>query len=69
MSTPRFPKPLRGTFLGVGVGLVLGVSISLAATVYAAKDRDTIPLEQIQTFSQLFAIIKSNYVDPLPIKN
>jgi carboxyl-terminal processing protease len=64
MSTPRFPKPLRGTFLGVGVGLVLSVSISFAATVYAAKDRDTIPLEQIQTFSQVFAIIKSNYVDP-----
>jgi carboxyl-terminal processing protease len=64
MSAFRFPKPRRGTLLGIGVGLVLGVSISFAVTVYAAKDQDKIPLEQIQTFSQVFEIVKSNYVDP-----
>jgi carboxyl-terminal processing protease len=40
MSAFRFPKPRRGTLLGIGVGLVLGVSISFAVTVYAAKDQD-----------------------------
>ena len=64
MSTPRFSKPRRGILLGIGVGLVLGVSISFAVTVYAARDQDKIPLEQIQTFSQVFEIVKSNYVDP-----
>ncbi|MCL4527368.1 MAG: peptidase S41, partial [Gammaproteobacteria bacterium] len=64
MSVPRSPKPRSGTLLGVSVGLVLGVSASFAVTVHAAKDQNSIPLEQIQTFSQVFGIVKSHYVDP-----
>ena len=64
MSVPRSPKPRSGTLLGVSVGLVLGVSASFAVTVHAAKDQNGIPLEQIQTFSQVFGIVKSHYVDP-----
>ncbi|MFA5732531.1 MAG: PDZ domain-containing protein, partial [Acidithiobacillus sp.] len=64
MSVPRFPKPRSGTLLGVSIGLVLGVSASFAVTIHAAKDQNNIPLEQIQTFSQVFGIVKSHYVDP-----
>ena len=65
MSTFLTPKPRSRTFfLGIGAGLVLGAGISFAVTVYAAGDRNGIPLKQIQTFSQVFEIVKSNYVDP-----
>ena len=54
-------KPL--TFLAVGA--VLGVSLTMGQGVVGARDNsgDVLPLEQLRTFSDVFARIKRNYVE------
>ncbi|OCX69181.1 peptidase S41 [Acidithiobacillus thiooxidans] len=57
------PRP-AGTWLKLSVVLMLGLGSSYAGSAYADADQNHIPLEQIQTLSQVFEIVKSNYVDP-----
>ncbi|MGC8592088.1 S41 family peptidase [Acidithiobacillus sp.] len=64
MPTPPFPRPRPRTLLGVGIGVIIGAGLSFAVAVYADKERSGVPLEEIQTFSQVFSLIKSDYVDP-----
>jgi len=54
-------KPL--TFLAVGA--VLGVTLSMGHGVVGARDNsgDVLPLDQLRTFSDVFARIKRNYVE------
>ncbi|WP_414039986.1 S41 family peptidase [Acidithiobacillus sp. M4-SHS-6] len=51
-----------GHWLRFSVLLVLGCTY--AGNTLADTDQSHIPLQQIQTLSQVFAIVKSNYVDP-----
>ncbi|MGE4530384.1 MAG: S41 family peptidase [Acidithiobacillus sp.] len=64
-SATHIRTPLRRALLGVGIGLALGIAgVGFAVTAFAAKEQGGIPLQQIQTLSQVFAIVKSNYVNP-----
>ena len=54
-------KPL--TFLALGA--VLGVTLTVGQGVVGARDNssDVLPLDQLRTFSDVFARIKRNYVE------
>ena len=54
-------KPL--TFLAVGA--VMGVTLTMGQGVVGARDNssDVLPLDQLRTFSDVFARIKRNYVE------
>lgn len=49
----------------VAAGTVLGISLTLGHSVVGARDNsgDVLPLEQLRTFSDVFARIKRNYVE------
>lgn len=49
----------------VAAGVFLGVSLTLGHNVVGARDNsgDVLPLEQLRTFSDVFARIKRNYVE------
>src|SRR3546814_9206760 len=59
MSTRRF-----GSFGLVIVGALGGVLISLGITA-AAQRGDPLPLKELQQFANVFAAIKSSYVEPV----
>src|SRR6267154_1639702 len=50
----------------VGVGFIVGLSISYGLTAYAFRDNHgPIPLEEIREFTEVFGAIKANYVEPV----
>jgi carboxyl-terminal processing protease len=56
-------------FAWVGAGATLGVALSLAITVDAQKDvRSAIPIEELRAFAEVYARIKSDYVEPISDK-
>src|SRR3546814_1246019 len=59
MSTRRF-----GSFGLVIVGALGGILVSLGITA-AAQRGDPLPLEELQQFANVFAAIKSSYVEPV----
>jgi carboxyl-terminal processing protease len=58
-------KQTRKTFLVLMLGLGLGVSLSIGHGVFAEREnvRATLPLEELRTFTDVFASIKNNYVE------
>ncbi|VCU70522.1 Carboxy-terminal processing protease CtpB precursor [Pigmentiphaga humi] len=53
----------------VGVGVVAGIMVSLGITAVAQREtRGPLPLEEIRQFSNVFATIKNNYVEPVEDK-
>ena len=59
---------LRNLGLVVG-GVFAGVAISLGISAYAFRDtRGPIPLDEIRQFTDVFGVIKANYVDPIEDK-
>lgn len=52
-------------FTLLAAGTVLGITLSLGQSVVGARDNssDVLPLEQLRTFSDVFARIKRNYVE------
>ncbi len=50
-------------FTWIGAGAVLGAALSLALTVDANREaRSTIPIDELRTFSEVYARIKNDYV-------
>ena len=49
----------------IAAGTVLGITLTLGHSVVGARDNssDVLPLEQLRTFSDVFARIKRNYVE------
>ena len=49
----------------LAAGAVLGISLTMGHNVVGARDNsgDVLPLEQLRTFSDVFARIKRNYVE------
>ncbi len=45
------------------VGIVLGLSLAIGHSVYALKDDQDIPFEDLQVFTEVFSRIKSDYVE------
>ncbi len=57
MSTKR-------QFIGVAAGLVLGTSLTVGHNVLATRaDTNTLPMEHLRTFTDVFTRIKRNYVE------
>ncbi len=53
----------------VGLGLVVGVAVSLHFSAVAEKESETaLPIEDLRTFSEVFARIKNDYVEPVSDK-
>ena len=50
------------------VGILLGVSIAIGHSVYALKDSQDIPFEDLQSFTEVFSRIKSDYVESVDDK-
>ncbi len=56
-------------FAWVGAGATMGVALSLAITVDASKDeKSAIPIDELRAFSEVFARIKNDYVEPVSDK-
>ncbi len=45
------------------VGIVLGLSLAIGHSVYALKDDQDIPFEELKAFTEVFSRIKSDYVE------
>lgn len=53
----------------IGLGLIAGVLISLQLSAVADKDiAEPLPIEELRAFSEVFARIKSDYVEPVTDK-
>ena len=50
------------------VGIVLGLSLAIGHSVYALKDKQDIPFEELQAFTEVFSRIKSDYVESVDDK-
>ena len=55
---------LRGLTV-LGAGTALGVLLSVGQGVLAEKDGGALPLEDLRTFTEIFAKIKNDYVEPI----
>ncbi len=44
---------------------LLGLSLAVGHSVYALKDDDQIPFEDLQAFTEVFSKVKSDYVEPV----
>ena len=50
----------------IGLGLIVGVTLSLHFSAVAEKDSETaLPIEDLRAFSEVFARIKADYVEPV----
>ena len=53
----------------VGAGATMGIALSLAITVDAQRDaKSVIPVDELRVFSEVFARIKNDYVEPVSDK-
>ncbi len=65
-------KSKTRNLLILSLGLTLGVTLSLGFSVFADRDNadfGPLPLQELRTFSDIFANIKSNYVEPVEDKD
>ncbi len=60
-------KATKRNFLILSMGLVLGVMLTLGQGVLAKRDvaEVNLPVEELRTFTEVFAKIKSDYVEPV----
>ncbi len=49
-------------------GILLGLSLAVGHSVYALKDSKEIPFEDLQTFTEVFSKVKSDYVEQVDDK-
>lgn len=45
------------------MGIVFGASLTIGHTVMATREKNSLPLEQLRTFTDVFTRIKNNYVE------
>jgi carboxyl-terminal processing protease len=64
-------KQTRKSILVLMLGLGLGVSLSIGQGVFAEREnvRAPLPLEELRTFTDVFASIKNNYVESVDDKD
>ena len=62
-------KSLTRTILYLAIGCALGLTLAVGQGVFAERsDGGTLPLEDLRTFTEVFAKIKSDYVEPVEDK-
>jgi len=52
----------------IGMGIVLGVAISLNFSAIADREREPLPIEDLRAFTEIFGKIKSDYVETVEDK-
>ncbi len=52
----------------IGVGMVAGVAISMQISAVAQRNTGNLPIEELRMLSDVFSIIKSDYVEPIEDK-
>lgn len=52
----------------VGLGMVAGVAVSMQFSALAQKGSTPLPLEELRTLSEVFSLIKSDYVEQVDDK-
>ncbi len=50
------------------MGVVFGASLTIGHTVFATREKASLPLEQLRTFTDVFTRIKNNYVEDVTDK-
>ncbi len=57
-------------FLILSLGVVLGVTLAVGHSVFAERNEEsiTLPLEELRTFTEVFAKLKKEYVEPVDDK-
>ena len=60
-------KNLRTSTLFLS-GTLLGLTLAVGHSVYALKDNDQIPFEDLQAFTEVFSRVKSDYVESVDDK-
>ena len=60
-------KNLRTSTLFLS-GTLLGLTLAVGHSVYALKDDDQIPFEDLQAFTEVFSRVKSDYVESVDDK-
>ena len=60
-------KQHQRTLLTLATGLVIGLTLAIGQGVLAEREaaKAGLPLEELRTFSQVFAKVKSDYVEPI----
>ena len=53
------------SFSVLTVAVVLGYLLTVSQGVFADKDSGSLPLEELRTFTEIFAKIKNDYVEPI----
>ncbi len=63
-------KLLSRNILVLSLGITLGVSLSIGQGVFANRDsaEETLPLDELRNFTQVFSRIKADYVEPVDDK-
>ena len=49
-------------------GTLLGLSLAVGHSVYALKESEQIPFEELQAFTEVFSKVKSDYVETVDDK-
>ena len=52
----------------VGLGMVAGMAVSMQFSALAQKASTPLPLEELRTLSEVFSLIKSDYVEQVDDK-
>ena len=52
----------------LAVGITVGAFLTIGEGVFADKDSGSLPLEELKTFTEIFAKIKNDYVEPIDDK-
>ena len=52
----------------VGLGMVAGIAVSMQFSALAQKGATPLPLEELRNLSEVFSLIKSDYVEPVDDK-
>ena len=63
-----------GLGMGLGLGVTIGLGMAIGHGVWAERgsvqsSSVTLPVEELRTFTEVFAKIKSDYVEPVDDKN
>ena len=61
-------KALTRSILYLLLGGVLGMTLAVGQGVFAERNGESLPLEDLRTFTEVFAKIKNDYVEPIDDK-
>lgn len=64
----NFMKKISLVFVGIIAGVMVSLNFSAIADKEIKEELQTLPIEELRTFSQVFGRIKSDYVEPVEDK-